>query len=724
MTALLMDGFDHYGQDAVGAANMSLGAYAAVVQVAPEIPSWGPRTGLYALAASGAGTVGLSYAVPTPGTHFFQSFGYAESTFNATFGPVTATICEFRDGGGALICYLQHTPTGALDLLGPTGTVLGTTSGPVIVPQNWHFFEMEIDSSAHTFKLRVDDAAAALSPVLSVTNAAITGTIALLTYLTSGRAGTPPHYIDDLFVRDAAGSVNNGFLGDRRIATLNANGDTTTAGWTPNYYKKLGAGILDVLPTDIHGNLSGAWALDNSSQNIGSGDFTIESFVRFQSLPTGSNKAVIFGKYDETHNQRSYQLFLGSQSLNNGSLCFQTSTDGSVSTVAQPIVYPFTPNLDQWYHFAVVRSSGFLFLYVDGQQLGLPIADSNTYFTGTARFGLGCQPDNAGGLPILAGSTFNGWLDEFRLTVGFARYMANFTPATVEFPRGSPADPQWTDVSLLAGFDSLIQDESLHNTTMASQVAVQQTVNDGPLIGAFSTIGKVIPDDSTFIAAPFLPATGTLTATANFANNETVTVGTKAAATPAVYTYKTVLTGAAFEVLIDTNVQNSLQNLFNAINAGPGVGTKYGTGTTANLDVIASQLPAGQMLVTALTAGTAGNSIASTETGANSSWTGTTLSGGTSIPGPSNFKIQRPPPRTTLVSAIQITTRALKSDSGLGTFNTALVGALGGVGTGTTHALTVGPSYYRDIFEIDPDTSGPISPATLVNGAIQINRDT
>lgn len=720
MTALLMDGFDHYGADALGAANMSLGAYAAVNQVTPSIPTWGSRTGLYALGASGVGgTVGLSYAVTTPGTHFFQSFGYSEGSFNGTFGPITATIAEWRDGGGALLFDLQHTPTGALQVRGPTGTVLGVTSGPVIVPQNWHFFEMGIDTAAHTFVLRVDDAAAALSPILSVTNAAITGTVALLCYLTSGRAGMPGHYIDDLFIRDAAGAVNNGFLGDRRIATLLSSADTTTVGWTPNYYKKIGAGILTIPVTAS----SGAWALPDASQSVGSGDFTLESFVRFQSLPTGSNKAVIFGKYDETHNQRSYQLFLGSQSLNNGSLCFQTSTDGTISTMAQPIVYPFTPNIDQWYHIAVVRASGFLRLYVDGQQLGLPIADATTYFAGTARFGLGCQPDN-GGTPVLVGTSLAGWLDEFRVTTAFARYTVNFTPTVVAFPRGSPADPQWANVALLLGFDSLIQDESLHAITMGSQNATQFTVNDGASVGAFSTIGKVIPDDNTFIAAPFLPATNVLTVTVNASNNETVTVGTKAAATPAVYTFKTVLTGAAFEVFIDTNIQNTLQNLFNAINAGAGAGTKYGTGTTANLDVVASQLPAGQMQVTALTAGTAGNSIPSTETMVNGSWAAATLLGGTAIPGPSNFKVQRPPPRTTLISAVQVTTRAQKSDAGLGSFNTAIVGALGGVGTASIHALTVGPSYYRDIFEVDPDTAGPISPATLINGAIQVNRDT
>lgn len=722
MTALYLDGFEHYGAGtAVSRPNMLAGAWAEVSgNGGCDTPPWGSRTGSLAL-VSNNGFVAGRFVLPATKTRIFQSFGFAVT--NLPGGNSQNQICSFRNGANGDIANLWLTSTGAITLTDASNNVLGSTQGPVVVARNWHFLEMDFNIAGQAFVLRVDDPSASLSPAISLSSLSLSGPLAQLAFLNAPNGAAVQSWMDDLFIRDSSGSVNNGFLGDRRVATMLSNADTATVGWTPNYYKKLGAGILNIPVPDQFGDVSGVWALTNTSQNIGNGDFTIESFVRFSSLPTASNKAVIFGKYDETHNQRSYQLFLGSQALNGGSLCFQTSTDGTISTVAQPIVFPFTPNLNQWYHMAVVRSSGQDFLYVDGQQQGLAVADTNTYFAGTARFGLGGQPD-ASGAPVLGGTGMIGWMDEFRLTVGFARYTANFTPTTVEFPRGSPADPQWTNVALLLGFDSLIQDESLHAATMGAQNAVQQTVNDGPLVGVFSTIGKAVPDDSTFIAAPFLPATGTLTCTTNFANNETVTVGTKATSTPAVYTFKTTLTGAAFEVLIDTSTQNSLQNLFNAINAGAGAGTKYGTGTTANLDVIASQLPAGLMLVTALTAGTAGNSIASTETGAHSSWGGSTLSGGTAIPGPSNFKIQRPPPRTTLISAVQITLRASKSDAGLGSINTALVGALGGVTAGSTHNLTVNPNYYRDIYEIDPDSSGPISPATLINGAIQINRDT
>ena len=713
MTAIYMDGFDQYGTGATSQTNMQAGAWIFSNQVFCGTPPWGTaRTGAYCLRNTGFGPSGNRYAVATPGTHFFVSFGYAADSVGV--GGLAWPIV-FRTNTAATIVNLEVLPNGQIQVVNSASTVLAISDGPVVKSEDWHFFEVEVDTSANKLVLRVDDASGSNTPVITVTDATITGTIALIGFLEGTSGGVCN--CDDVFIRDASGSVNNGFLGDRRIGTQLVDADTSVGGWTPNYYQKIGPGILnDTAPNSC------VYANTATSLNVGSGDFTIEGFVRFSSLPVSTFKSVIFGRWDETANQRSYQLFLGSVALNGGSLCFRTSTDGTSSTVTNNIVYPWTPDLDTWYQIAIVRASSEDLLFVNGQQLGLPIPDSATYFAGTSPWSLGAQVES--GPSVTAGTSLTGWLDEVRFTAGVARYTSNFTPTTVAFPRGS-SDPDWADVVLLAGFDSIIQDESSFARAFTGlNGAVQFTTNDGPLVGAWSTVGKAVPDDNTFLEAPFVAATGILTLTVNAGNGNTVTVGTKDGSTAAVYTFKTSLTGSSFEVLIDTNIQNTLQNLYNAINAGPGSGTKYGTGTTSNFDVNATQLPAGQMMVSANTAGTGGNSIASTSSGITGGWGASTLSGGLSIPGPSNFKVQRLPPTTTLISAIQINMRGLKTDAGLGSINSALIGPLGGVATGSTHSLTVSPDYYSDVYQIDPDTSGPISPTTITNGAIQVNRDT
>lgn len=117
-------------------------------------------------------------------------------------------------------------------------------------------------------------------------------------------------------------------------------------------------------------------------------------------------------------------------------------------------------------------------------------------------------------------------------------------------------------------------------------------------------------------------ATGTYTLSANVANNDTVTIGTT------VYTFKTTLTGAANEILIGGTASISIDNLIAAINAAAGEGTLYGTDTAAHTLVSAAAGAGDTMTVTALLDGPSGNSIATTEVGANSSFGAGTLTGG------------------------------------------------------------------------------------------------
>lgn len=110
------------------------------------------------------------------------------------------------------------------------------------------------------------------------------------------------------------------------------------------------------------------------------------------------------------------------------------------------------------------------------------------------------------------------------------------------------------------------------------------------------------------------------------ADTQTVVIGGQT------YTFNTSLTNTANNVLIGADVTAMAANLAAAINAGAGAGTNYGTGTVANASVTASSA-AGVVTVTAITAGTAGNSVAVSETLTNGAWTGgaTNLSGGENV---------------------------------------------------------------------------------------------
>lgn len=130
-----------------------------------------------------------------------------------------------------------------------------------------------------------------------------------------------------------------------------------------------------------------------------------------------------------------------------------------------------------------------------------------------------------------------------------------------------------------------------------------------------STIG-VTPNDS-------VRATGTLTATANFANSETVTIGGK------VYTFQTTLTNVNGNVKIAATLTLSLLNLLRAINRSGGVpGTDYAVATTKHPTVTATASTATTLTVRAIFGGVGGNAITTTETSTVAAFGAGTLTGG------------------------------------------------------------------------------------------------
>jgi len=129
------------------------------------------------------------------------------------------------------------------------------------------------------------------------------------------------------------------------------------------------------------------------------------------------------------------------------------------------------------------------------------------------------------------------------------------------------------------------------------------------------------PSDAT--ATGNASATGTLTSdNTNVADGATVTIGSK------VYTFKTALTPTEGEVLIGANADASLLNLIRAINHTGTPNTDYKCAAANTQVTAASSVTSHAFAITAITAGTAGNAIATTETSSHLSWGGATLSGG------------------------------------------------------------------------------------------------
>ena len=144
---------------------------------------------------------------------------------------------------------------------------------------------------------------------------------------------------------------------------------------------------------------------------FGTGDFTVE----FWCYPTASKKMIIV-------DARITPVGLPFGLLTNGSmfLGYFNGTSENYSSTGALVA-------NTWQHVAYARSSGTLKIFKDGTQI---YSASNTDNWGTALpMSIG-EPHNN---PV-PGEAYTGYIDDLRITKGYARYTTTFTPPTAALP--------------------------------------------------------------------------------------------------------------------------------------------------------------------------------------------------------------------------------------------------------------------------------------------------
>ena len=146
---------------------------------------------------------------------------------------------------------------------------------------------------------------------------------------------------------------------------------------------------------------------NNPALGMGSGDFTIEAWI----YPTTVSPTYqgIFSTTGTSSSDIQVQL-------NNNLLRFTSYT-------AQIAITTTTISANVWTHIAVCRSGGTTYLYINGV-LGGSGADSTNWVA---------NPANIGAI-FNSSYPFSGYIDDFRITNGFARYRYNFIPPAAPFP--------------------------------------------------------------------------------------------------------------------------------------------------------------------------------------------------------------------------------------------------------------------------------------------------
>ena len=173
--------------------------------------------------------------------------------------------------------------------------------------------------------------------------------------------------------------------------------------------------------------------------NAGAGDWTAEWFYRSAAAPEA------FGRMFQTRDGDVIAgIGLNQENANQVKLYADAAASGGWDYTSPAVTFsPLT-----WQHFALVRKSGTLSLYVDGiAYASTTVAPAND----------AAQTWIMGGQTIGPSRSLKGNFDEVRFTQDFARYDSIFTPPLAPFPDGGGSgggptiDTQPADTTVLQG---------------------------------------------------------------------------------------------------------------------------------------------------------------------------------------------------------------------------------------------------------------------------------
>lgn len=235
MAILFIDGADHYASaDTLkkwkGATQGTLGT--DIVVHATEGRRGG---GCLKLKERGSSTANNSIVTHDIGASVTTIIvGFAWKTSYAANPPSTFALVELRSALGEQLS-LRHLSTGEF-AISRGGTTLGTVVPTSVTEYQYYELKATIDDTSGAYELRRNGVA-----ILSGSNVdtktqtdAGVNSVRLKGCAFNGGGGSNFQWLDDMYIADTAGSVNNDFLGDVRIDPIFPNGAGTHQSWTPS----------------------------------------------------------------------------------------------------------------------------------------------------------------------------------------------------------------------------------------------------------------------------------------------------------------------------------------------------------------------------------------------------------------------------------------------------------------------------------------------------------
>lgn len=157
--------------------------------------------------------------------------------------------------------------------------------------------------------------------------------------------------------------------------------------------------------------------------DLATNDFTIEAWCWWDTFPSNDG-----GLFDYMENFQSWPASSWELYFPTGGGMRWTAWDNVAN--GHSVAYATDPPTGQWTHIAINRTGRYTRLFYDGVLKG-------TLDTGgpTTHFQEASVPLYIGGFKLYdQTNTLSGWISECRITIGYGRYPAAFTPPEADFP--------------------------------------------------------------------------------------------------------------------------------------------------------------------------------------------------------------------------------------------------------------------------------------------------
>jgi hypothetical protein len=312
--------------------------------------------------------------------------------------------------------------------VGGTRVATGTTTG-ALTPNAWNHLLVTYDQSLSTqnFKVYING-----------------GSAETFNKTANAPSGSNPTYSLTVGGYNTTSTLTwNGYISSLRISNVVRSSSVPTTPYSSDANTKLllnftNAGVVDATAKNVLETVGNA-QISTTQSKWGGGSILFDGTGDAARIPDDEKENLRFGTgnftiefwaWKSANGSMDYDtvISIGSTGSYNGGFSVELSASRGfcfISDNAIRVQSNFNPNDSTWNHYAVVRDGSTFALYKNGSRLTTATLSTTLGITGTAYVGSGALTDNS----------FNGYIDDLRVTKGLARYTGTtYTTPTAPFP--------------------------------------------------------------------------------------------------------------------------------------------------------------------------------------------------------------------------------------------------------------------------------------------------